>query len=179
MGTPPCESGFMKVTVAKRWETAERRTEYGFDGTSERAKKKMTRVKHTQLLNYLKAGRSRLNHFLVSHIPPTFMNESNRARGIVKIKVNVRIWLFIFLHIVCYERKMNPTSSSLLINALIIETANSSGKHFTNSSCLEINIYIFLFVYYLKQRTFKSVNYILHAYICLCTQLYIHLSVHE
>lgn len=35
MGTPPCESGFMKVTVAKRWETAESRTEYGFDGTSE------------------------------------------------------------------------------------------------------------------------------------------------
>lgn len=35
MGTPPCESGFMKVTVAKRWETAESRTEYGLDGTSE------------------------------------------------------------------------------------------------------------------------------------------------
>ncbi|TNN35529.1 hypothetical protein EYF80_054306 [Liparis tanakae] len=35
MGTPPCESGFMKVTVASRWETADRRTEYGLDGTSE------------------------------------------------------------------------------------------------------------------------------------------------
>ncbi|KAK0142441.1 hypothetical protein N1851_019823 [Merluccius polli] len=34
MGTPPWESGFMKVTVARRWETADRRTEYGFDGTS-------------------------------------------------------------------------------------------------------------------------------------------------
>lgn len=51
MGTPPCESGFMKVTVARRWETAERRTEYGFDGTSERTET-MTWVKHKQHFNY-------------------------------------------------------------------------------------------------------------------------------
>lgn len=39
MGTPPCESGFMKATVARRWETAESRTEYGFEGTSEKTQK--------------------------------------------------------------------------------------------------------------------------------------------
>lgn len=53
MGTPPCESGFMKVTVARRWETAERRTEYGFDGTSERTET-MTWVKRKQHFNYNK-----------------------------------------------------------------------------------------------------------------------------
>lgn len=56
MGTPPCESGFIKVTVARRWETADRRTEYGLDGTSGKRQQKVWIGK----LKCTKAGKAHL-----------------------------------------------------------------------------------------------------------------------